>query len=195
MTIGDTVRKTKGYAWPGVIVADFTTLDGKRRLVVECTTPEVAGALHIYNEEQLEQVDKPHPFGPNGPIVDAFITHLKGMTADQWDAAKIAARDAAWNAAWPVAVDAAWPVAEDAALGAAWGAAWAAAGDAVWTDARAADLDAAWDAASGAAWAAAGDAAGAVSEIQGAELLRERGQPFFFLPMFGFADEKEIPLT
>ena len=54
MTVGDTVRKTKGYAWPGVIVADFTTLTGQRRLVVECTTPEVAGALHIYNEDQLE---------------------------------------------------------------------------------------------------------------------------------------------
>lgn len=54
MKIGDYVRKTKGYAWPGVIVADFTTLDGKRRLVVECTVPEVAGALHIYNEDQLE---------------------------------------------------------------------------------------------------------------------------------------------
>jgi len=54
MKIGDKVHKTKGYSWPGVIVADFTTLDGKRRLVVECTTPEVAGALHIYNEDQLE---------------------------------------------------------------------------------------------------------------------------------------------
>lgn len=54
MTIGDTVRKTKGYEWPGVIVADFTTLTGQRRLVVECITPEVAGALHIYNEDQLE---------------------------------------------------------------------------------------------------------------------------------------------
>ena len=56
MTIGDTVRKTKGYEWPGVIVADFTTLTGQRRLVVECTTPEVAGALHIYNEDQLEKI-------------------------------------------------------------------------------------------------------------------------------------------
>lgn len=54
MKIGDTVRKTKGYAWPGVIVADFTTLAGHRRLVVECTAPDVLGALHIYNEEQLE---------------------------------------------------------------------------------------------------------------------------------------------
>lgn len=56
MTIGDKVRKTKGYAWPGVIVADFTTLSGQRRLVVECTAEAVAGALHIYNAEQLELV-------------------------------------------------------------------------------------------------------------------------------------------
>ena len=31
----------------------FDTLAGQRRVVVECTTPEVAGALHIYNEGQL----------------------------------------------------------------------------------------------------------------------------------------------
>lgn len=57
MKIGDRVQKTKGYAWPGVIVADFTTLAGERRIVVECTVPEVAGALHIYNPEQLEASD------------------------------------------------------------------------------------------------------------------------------------------
>jgi hypothetical protein len=54
MKVGDKVRKVKGYAWPGVIVADFTNLKGQRRLVVECTVAEVAGALHIYNREQLE---------------------------------------------------------------------------------------------------------------------------------------------
>lgn len=54
MKIGDRVRKTKGYSWPGIIVADFHTIAGQRRVVVECTVPEVAGALHIYNPEQLE---------------------------------------------------------------------------------------------------------------------------------------------
>jgi len=175
MKIGDNVRKVKGYSWPGVIVADFTTLDGKRRLVVECTTPEVAGALHIYNEEQLELVNTPHPFGPNGPIVDAFIKHLKSMTADQWNAA--------WAAVWAAAGDAAGRAAGRAARAAAWDAA----GGAAW--------DAAWDAAWAAAGGAAKDAAWAANEIQGADRLRERGQRFFFLPMFGFADEKEIPLT
>jgi hypothetical protein len=82
-----------------------------------------------------------HIYGPNGHIVDAFIEHLKGMTEEQWDAARDAAGDAAWDAAG----------------------------------------DAAWDAAGDAAW-----------EIQGADLLHERNQPFFFLPLFGFADEQAV---
>lgn len=52
--VGDKVRKVKGYSWPGVVVSVFKTLEGKPRYVVECTVPEVAGALHIYNAEQLE---------------------------------------------------------------------------------------------------------------------------------------------
>ena len=56
MKVGDRVEKVSGYRWPGVIVADFTTLKGERRLVVECTAPDVAGALHIYNESQLRLV-------------------------------------------------------------------------------------------------------------------------------------------
>jgi hypothetical protein len=55
--IGDKVEKTSGYKWPGVVVASFDTLAGERRVVVECTTPEVAGALHIYNEKQLMIVE------------------------------------------------------------------------------------------------------------------------------------------
>lgn len=54
MQTGDRVQKVKGYKWPGVVVAVFDTLAGQRRVVVECTAPEVAGALHIYNEQQLE---------------------------------------------------------------------------------------------------------------------------------------------
>ena len=57
MQTGDKVEKVSGYKWPGVIVADFKTLTGERRLVVECTAPEVAGALHIYNEGQLRAVE------------------------------------------------------------------------------------------------------------------------------------------
>jgi hypothetical protein len=36
------------------VVAVFTTLAGERRVVVECTVPEVAGALHIYSPDQIK---------------------------------------------------------------------------------------------------------------------------------------------
>lgn len=55
MQVGDKVRKVKGYKWPGVVVALFRTTAGAERVVVECTVPEVAGALHIYNIDQLEK--------------------------------------------------------------------------------------------------------------------------------------------
>lgn len=51
--IGDYVEKVSGYKWPGIVVSVFHTLSGERRVVVECTVPEVKGALHIYNEQQL----------------------------------------------------------------------------------------------------------------------------------------------
>jgi hypothetical protein len=56
--VGDKVRKVKGYSWPGIVVSVFKTLGGQWRYVVECTVPEVAGALHIYNGEQLELLDE-----------------------------------------------------------------------------------------------------------------------------------------
>ena len=57
LEVGDRVEKTSGYKWPGIVVSVFDTLAGERRVVVECTTPEVAGALHIYNEKQLMIVE------------------------------------------------------------------------------------------------------------------------------------------
>lgn len=53
--VGDSVRKPCGYPWPGVVVAAFRTTAGEPRIVVECTVPEVAGALHIYAPAQLER--------------------------------------------------------------------------------------------------------------------------------------------
>jgi hypothetical protein len=76
-------------------------------------------------------------YGPETATVDAFLRHLKLMTPEQWAAARVAARVAAWDAA----------------------------------------RVAAWD---------------ATNEIQGAKLMRERGQPFFFLPLFGFADPEAV---
>jgi hypothetical protein len=54
MKPGDRVQKRRGYKWPGTVVAVFETLEGEMRVVVECTVPEVAGALHIYSPDQLE---------------------------------------------------------------------------------------------------------------------------------------------
>jgi hypothetical protein len=51
--VGDWVQKATGYKWPGVVVSVFNTLAGKTRVVVECTVPKVAEALHIYSPEQL----------------------------------------------------------------------------------------------------------------------------------------------
>ena len=57
LKVGDKVEKISGYKWPGIVVSVFDTLAGERRVVVECTTIEVAGALHIYNEKQLMIVE------------------------------------------------------------------------------------------------------------------------------------------
>ena len=76
--------------------------------------------------------------------------------------------------------DAAWDAASDAALDAAWDAA---------SDAAS---DAALDAASDAAYLKGLSARYAVYEIIGASLMRERGQPFYLLPMFGFADPEAV---
>lgn len=59
-SVGDVVEKVSGYKWPGVVVAKFSTLSGEVRYIVECTVPEVSGALHIYSEKQL-LLTKPAP--------------------------------------------------------------------------------------------------------------------------------------
>ena len=112
--------------------------------------------------------------GDQAQTVLAFWRHLDRMTEVDWHSVYVA-RAAAGAASAGVA-------ARDAA--------WAAAGVA---SARAAAWDAAWDASAGAAvWVAAWDAAGASNEIQGAAVMRERDQPFYFLPLFGFASPEDI---
>jgi hypothetical protein len=54
--IGDKVEKVNGYKWPGEVRSVFTNCAGQPRIVVECTVPAVAGALHIYSPEQLRKV-------------------------------------------------------------------------------------------------------------------------------------------
>jgi len=99
---------------------------------------------------------------------------LDGMTDQQLSAARVAQ----CVATVPVA---AWVAARDAAL-AARDAALAAAGDAAGVAARVAQCV-----------ATVPVAALASSEIQGADVMRRRGQSFFFLPRFGFDDPSQIP--
>jgi len=60
MKIGDKVEKRFGYRFPGVVVSSFQTLSGKARYVVECTAPEVEGAMEILSEEQLTYIGHPN---------------------------------------------------------------------------------------------------------------------------------------
>ena len=112
-----------------------------------------------------------HPekvLGDQAQTVLAFWRHLDKVTpearAAAWALARAAARDSASDSAWVLA--------------------WAAAG----ASAREAACDAACDAASDAAW----DTVWATNEIQGAAIMRKRGRPFFFLPIFGFATPEAI---
>jgi hypothetical protein len=110
--------------------------------------------------------------GDQAETVLAFWRHLDRMTARQWSALSSRVRRASnymtynYYYASSGARDAA-----DRSGG---------------NDARAAG----WIAAAHSADTAA--AGYATNEIQGARILRERGQPFTFLPMFGFADPEAI---
>ena len=48
--VGDKVYKPKGYKFPGIVVAVFTTTNGETRIVAEM---EDNGMLHIFSETQL----------------------------------------------------------------------------------------------------------------------------------------------
>jgi hypothetical protein len=115
-----------------------------------------------------------HPelvLGDQAPAVLAFWRHLDAVSRERWDAAMDAAMDADGDA------DGGVPMA----------AAWAAAGGAAGTAAR--------GAAGGVPMAAAWAAALATNEIQGAAVMREKGQAFFFLPLFGFSRPEDVLLA
>lgn len=52
-TVGDAVRKPKGYPYPGEIRAVFTNRAGDVRLVVESDL--APGMLHIFSPTQVER--------------------------------------------------------------------------------------------------------------------------------------------
>lgn len=55
--VGEKVVKVNGYLWPGEVRSFFWTRKGELRYVVECTVPEVAGALHIFAPAQIKRAD------------------------------------------------------------------------------------------------------------------------------------------
>jgi len=130
------------------------------------------------DEPSVVFMDSKKVLGDQAGIILAFWRHLDRMTPEQWAAAEKGAL-----------------AAPDAALIEADFAGCAAAGDAAWDAARQAtsfaEMAARGDGlAEAGTWALA--ASYATSEIQGARVIRERNRPFFFLPMFGFADPEAI---
>jgi hypothetical protein len=115
-----------------------------------------------------------------------FWCYLDTMTGAAW----VAAQAAAWAAAGEAAGAAARRVAGAAALKAAGAVARAAALEAAQAVARAATSHAVLQAAGKDSWQSASQAAW---EIQGAEIMRRDGNPFYFLPSFGFASPDDIP--
>ena len=125
--IGETLHDTdKAVAYERRVIAMIDATDILRKFARLCALDVV----HLWNAPEI------------------VVKYLKTGDESLRDAARVAARVAAWDAAGAAARDAAW----DAARGAARGAAWDAARGAAW--------DAAWGAAGDAAWAAAEAAAG-----------------------------------
>lgn len=54
LMIGDPVRRVSGtHPFPGKVVSIFTKLNGTEMLVVESTSPDTKGMLHIYSPKQF----------------------------------------------------------------------------------------------------------------------------------------------
>jgi hypothetical protein len=110
--------------------------------------------------------------GSQTHIILAFWSHLDGLTKAEWEgvadraaAGAVAPGEAAKIAPWSAAGEAAWEAAYEV----------------VWTALGAV-----------APWRAARIAAGATNEIQGASVMRAKNLPFYFLPLFGFADPEAV---
>jgi hypothetical protein len=57
--VGDEIRKTKGYAFIGVVVSVFENTKGQVRIVAEhygSQTKESGGLLHIFAASQIEKI-------------------------------------------------------------------------------------------------------------------------------------------
>jgi hypothetical protein len=132
-------------------------------------TEDGAPSVVIRNPEKV--------IGDQAHIIIAFWRHLDRMSPEDWSA-QARAQDSAWASAQASAQDSA----QDSAQASAWASAQASAQDSAW--------DSAW--ASAQALSRALACAGATNEIQGAAVMRAKGLPFFFLPLFGFFDPEAV---
>ena len=126
-----------------------------------------------------------HKYGPKHEIVANFIAHILTLNDEDWIGVR-AQYGSKPEETWAAAQNAGWATREPTNSN-KFAVSFDASNDARTAvkpkTAQTAPGNPAWDAALGAV-------GGAISEIQGADLIRERGQSFFFLPMFGFADER-----
>ncbi len=157
------IREIPGQAAADVEVAKLLNISRGHAVLLRNVNDNVDGAPAIV------LTDPGKVLGSEWSRLLDFWCYMDQMTSADWKSAA-----AAGDVAWAAAGAAAW-----AAAGAV---AWDAAGDVAW--------DAAWDAARAAAWAAARAAAW---EIQAAAIFKATKRPFYFLPMFGFAQPEDIP--
>ena len=125
-----------------------------------------------------------HEYGSKGHIVDAFNDHLRAMTRDDWEAIFNA-----YLCSYDAYVKHAAQMTAGAARIASGNLNWFYAADEVRDITRAAVVKGETD--------IAGEnvmrfAMYAVDEIMASDLFHRRELPFYFLPMFGFADETQI---
>lgn len=114
-------------------------------------------------------------------IVKVFAEHLKQMTSEDRDCAQRRLNDTWCPVKGHAALKAAERIARDAAEGAR--------SDWCYETERPFYRVAFNTAYHAIGWECAGYA---TFEILGANIMRETGKPFFFLPMFGFADERAV---
>ena len=56
LKLGENVKKSHGYPFPGVVVARFRNSKGHERYVIEATGRNYTGMLHIFGPHQLELI-------------------------------------------------------------------------------------------------------------------------------------------
>ena len=140
------------------------------------------------NRVEQDEADREVAKLLNVSITHAILLRIVNDNADGAPAVVLTDPGAVLGGQWSKVLDfwwyldtttwAAWGVASQAEWEASRRVAWAAAGEV----AREAAGQATWGAAAQATW-----------EIQGAEIMRRDGQPFYFLPTFGFASPEDIP--